>query len=94
MDGPMNGQTVSYRDRQKQVKRGHNIVWDGWAGAAKPHPNPTPHSTPLPPQTPSQKASKTLVSHLFTCAHRRTDGRMDRWTDGQTDGWTDGQSLL
>ena len=45
----------------KQVTRDHNIVPDGWAGAANPHPHPTP----LPTQTHSQNASKTLVFPLF-----------------------------
>ena len=65
--------------------RGHNIIADGLAGAANPHPNPTPHSTPLPTQTPSQKASKTLVFPLF---HLGT--RMEGWMDGhsQMDGRT------
>ena len=49
----------------KQVTRGHNIVADGWAGAANPHPHPMLHPTPLPTQTHTQKASKTLVFPLF-----------------------------
>ena len=36
---------------EEQVTRGHNIVADGWAGAANPHPHPTPHPTPFPTQT-------------------------------------------
>ena len=28
---------------RKHVTRGHNIVADGWAGAANPHPHPNPH---------------------------------------------------
>ena len=72
----------------KQVTRGHNIVADGWAGAANPHPLPTPHPTRLPAQTHTQKASKTLVFPLFdSCS------RMDQQTDGWTDGPTDGQNL-
>ena len=49
----------------KQATRGHNIVADGWAGAANPHPHPTPHPIPRLTQTHTQKASKTLVSPLF-----------------------------
>ena len=65
---------------QKQVTRGHNIVADGWTGAANPHPHPTPHPTPLPTQTHTQKASKTLVFPLFdSCS------RTDQWTNGPTD---------
>ena len=66
------------------MTRGHNIVADGWAGAAYPHPHPTPLPTPLPTQTQTQKASKTLVFPLFDLLTR---------TDGRTDGPTDGQSL-
>ena len=70
---------------EKQVTRGHNIVADGWAGAAKPHPHSRTHPTPFPTQTHTRKASKTLVFPLF-----------DSWsrTDQRTDGRTDGQSLL
>ena len=71
------------------MTRRHNIVADGWAGAAKPHPHPTPHPTPLPTQTHTQKASKTLVSHFSTRAHGPTDRRTDGWTHQQTDGPTD-----
>ena len=42
----------------KQVTWGHNIVADGWAGAANPHLHPTP----FPAQT---KSFKTLVFPLF-----------------------------
>ena len=64
----------------KQVTRGHNIVTDGWAGAATSHPHPTPHPAPLPTQSLKQKDSKTIVSLLFdSCS------RMDGWTDQRTD---------
>ena len=46
---------------EQQVTWGHNIVADGWAGAAYP----TPHPTPLPTQTQAQTASKTLVFPLL-----------------------------
>ena len=49
----------------KQGTRGHNIISDGWAGAANPHPHQTLHPTPLPKQTHTQKASETLVFPLF-----------------------------
>ena len=39
------------REEIEQVTRGHNIVADGWAGAANPHPHPTPYPTPFPKQT-------------------------------------------
>ena len=59
---------------------GHNIVADGWAGAANPHPHPTPLPTPLPTQTHTQKASETLVFPLFdSCSW--TDRRTNRWRD-------------
>ena len=39
-------QELSYQEfisrNDKQVTRGHNIVADGWAGAANPQPYPTP----------------------------------------------------
>ena len=77
---------------EKQVTWGHNIVADGWAGAANSHPHPMPHPTPLPTPLPkqshTQKASKMLVFPLFdscTPTDRRTNA---------TDGRTDGQSLL
>ena len=57
--------TRTFPSSLKQVTRGHNIVADGWAGAANPHPHPTPHPTPLPTQTHTQKASKTLIFTLF-----------------------------
>ena len=62
--------------KRKQVTRGHNIVVDGWAGAANPHPYPTPHLNPFPTLTHTQKASKTLVFPLFDSCWR-----MDQWTD-------------
>ena len=67
------------RERKEQVTRGHNIVADGWAGAANPHPHPTP----LPTQTHTQKASKTLIFPLFD-SFSRTDRPTDRRTDGRT----------
>ena len=60
----------------KQVTRDHNIVPDGWAGAANPHPHPTP----LPTQKHTQTASKRLVFPLFDLCSQ-TDRQMDRWTD-------------
>ena len=69
------------------MTRGHNIVADGWAGAANPHPHPTLHPTPLLTQTHTQKASKTLIFPLFdSCT------RTDRWMDRRTDGWIDGRT--
>ena len=47
------------------MTRGHNIVADGWEGAANPHPHPMRHPTPFPTQTQTRKASKTLVYPLF-----------------------------
>ena len=72
----------------KQVTRGHNIVADGWAGAANPHPHPTPNP---PPNSPSntdihKKLLKRSFSNFWTSWHARTNGR--------TDGQMDGQSLL
>ena len=65
------------RVENKQVTRGHNIVADGWAGVANPHPQPTPHPIPTPSQTPAQKASKTLVLPLLdSCS--RTNGPTDK----------------
>ena len=52
------------------MTRGHNIVADGWAGAANPHPHPTLHPTPLPTQTHTQNAFKTLIldlTRVFAC---------------------------
>ena len=70
--GTINGSFFTYQ----QVTRRHDIVADGWAGAANPHPHPTPYPTPLPTQTHTQKASKTLVFPLFdSCS------RMDGWTN-------------
>ena len=43
------------KKQKEQVTRGHNIVADGWAGAANPHPHPRPHPTPFPTQTHTQK---------------------------------------
>ena len=61
---------------KEEVVRGHNIVADGWAGAANPHSHPTPYPAPFLTQTHTQKASKTLVFPLFdSCS----------WTNGQTD---------
>ena len=66
----------------KQVTRGHNIIVDGWAGAA--HPHPTPHPTPFPIETHTRKSSKTLAFPLFDLL-LRTDGRQtDQRTDGRT----------
>ena len=62
------------------MTRGHNIVADGWAGAANPHPHPMPYPTLFPTQTHTQKASKTLVCPLFD-SWSRTDRRTDRRTD-------------
>ena len=67
--------------KKKQVTRGHNIVADGWAGAANPHPHPTPHPTHLPIHRHTRKASKTLVFPLFDSI-TSTDGPMNRRTDG------------
>ena len=64
---------------EKQVTRGHNIVTNGWAGAANPHPNLMPHLTPFPTQT--HKKTITLVLSLFNLC-------------GRTDEPMDGQSLL
>ena len=44
---------------------GHNVVADGWAGAANPYPHPMLLPTPLPTQTHTQKASKSLVFLFF-----------------------------
>ena len=61
---------------KKQVKRGHNIVADGWAGAANSHPHQMPHPTPLPTQTHTKKAPAMLVFSLFdSCS--LTDGRTE-----------------
>ena len=49
-----------YQCYLEQVTRGHNIVADGWAGAANPHPHPTPHPTPLPTQTQTQSFYSTM----------------------------------
>ena len=69
------------------MTRGHNIVADGWAGAANPHRHPTP----LPTRTHTQKASKTLVFPLFdSCSW--TDGQTDGATGRRTNGWTDGRT--
>ena len=63
--------------------RGHNIVADGWAGAANLQPHPRPHPTPFPTQTHTRRASKTLVFPLFDSiiTDRRTDEPMDQRTD-------------
>ena len=65
------------------MTRGHNIVADGWAAAATPHPHPMPHPTPFPTQTHTQKASETLVFPLFD-SWSWTNGPTDRRTDGRT----------
>ena len=57
-EGRSKAQAISIRKNQKQIKddiktiqrtkqvtRGHNIVTDGWAGAANPHPHPTSFPT-------------------------------------------------
>ena len=66
------------------MTQGHNIVVDGWAGAANPNPHPTPHPTPLPTRTHTQKDSKMLVFPLFVSCSP-TDGPTDRLTSGPTD---------
>ena len=78
-----------YLNTTEQVTRGHNIVVDGWAGAANPHQHP---SQPPFQHRHIQKASKTLVFPLFDLCSRM-DRRTDEQTDGQADGRTDGQSL-
>ena len=62
----------------KQVTRGHNIVVDGWAGAANPHP------TPLQTHIHTQKSIENTCFPTFQLDHH------DRWTNGRTDE----QSLL
>ena len=59
---------------------GHNVVADGWEGAANPYPHPTPHPTPIPTQTHTQKTSKILVNPLFD-SHLWTNRWTDQWTD-------------
>ena len=67
--------------------QGHNIVADGWAGAANPHPQPKPHPTTYLTLTHTQKGSKTLVFPLLdSCSW--TDGLMDGRSDELTDGRT------
>ena len=59
----------------KQVTRGHNIVADGWAGAANPYSHPTLHPIPFPTQTLTQTAPKSSFSPFSTCADGPTDRR-------------------
>ena len=49
---------------KNQVTRGHNIVADGWAGAANTH----------------EKLLKCLFSHFLTRADGRTDKPTDQRT--------------
>ena len=75
-------------DLHKQVTWGDNIVADGWAGAANPHPHLTQH--PFQHRHTHKKLLKRSFSHFSTRAY----GQTDRRTDGRTDEPTDGQSLL
>ena len=71
--------------RKKTSDAGHDIVADGWAGAANPLFTPN-----TPPNTLSNtKNFKTLVFPLFDLCSR-TNGL----TDQRTDEPTGGQSLL
>ena len=62
----------------EQVTRGHNIVADGCAGAANPHPHPIPKL---------KKHLKCSFSHFSTRVHGPMQ-RPDRRADGRTDGRT------
>ena len=68
-----------------QVKRGHNIVTDRWAGACSPHPHPRPQHT-----------HSNTDNHNCYIKNARFDTIQPRssWTDGLTDQQTNGQSLL
>ena len=72
----------SSKSDKEQVKRGYNIVAEGWAGVSNPHPHPKPNPNP-------HKYLERLFFHVSTQSPW-TDG----WTDGQMDRPTDGQSLL
>ena len=78
---------------EEQVTRGHNIVADGWAGAANPYPHPTPHPTPFSIQSHTFNHKKLLKRSCLQ-TDGQTDRKTDGWTDRQTYGGTDGESLL
>ena len=69
--------------KKKQVTRGHNMVADGWAGAANPHPHPTPSQH----RVIHRKLQNARFSTFWLVL---TNGPMDQRKDGRTDG----QSLL
>ena len=66
------------------LKRGYNIVTDGWAGAH--------NSPPLPPLSHTRVAYTTCVFTLFdSCiTDCPTDGETKEQPNGQTNAWTDG----
>ena len=55
----------------KKVRRGRNIIADGWAGASNSDPHPHPHPT----HKNTQKLYKMLIFPLFDSIIT------DRWTD-------------
>ena len=76
-----NGEKMPTKKKQ-QVTRGHNIVADGWAGAANPHA----HLTPRPTQPPSQHRhiEKKVLKHSFSHFLTRVYERTDQQTEGRT----------
>ena len=64
---------------KEQVTLVHNIVADGWVGAANPNPHPTPNPIPLQ----HKKLLNRSISHFLTRA---------QWTNGPTDQRINGQT--
>ena len=77
--------TIHSQFDKEHVKRGHNFVVDGWAGAYIPNPHP------LPP--PSNNHTDNHNCNYMNARFRTfdssvTDGGMDEQMDGRTDGQT------
>ena len=80
------------------MERGHNIVADGWAGAANPQPHPKPTTYPPPTHSHTNNTNCSIINTHFSsfqleCDNSSvtdgpTDGPMDQRTDGRTDGRT------
>ena len=64
--------------KSKQVTWGHNIVVDGWAGAANSHPHPTFTQPSFQHRYIHKKLLKRSSYHFSTCVHGRTDGPTDK----------------
>ena len=62
------------------MTRGHNIVADGWAGAA----NPNPHLTSPQHPTYTQTYAKSTQNTRFPTFQLDHPGLTDQWTNGRT----------